>query len=371
VARLEAGGDPTPEADCAEGARHPRLAKEVYGQSAAIDAWLQAEASGRRHHAWMLVGPKGVGKATLAWKLAAHVLSDAGGLFGAPSVDDIARGADPDTPFGHRLAALSEPRLKLIRRAWDAKGERFKANISVEDIRDLKSFFQMSAADGGARVVIVDAADEMNTAAANALLKSLEEPPKGAVFFLIAETPSSLLPTIRSRCRLLTCANLSESDIARALEGQEVEIDEGIGALSQGSAGQAMRLARHDALKIWAALLALFESRELDRAAAHTLADSLAGKTAGERQDVVFDLLALFIARLSLAGAKGHVVEPAINCEAQLIARLSPSPAAGRAWADLAAETGAKIRHGRAVNLDPGLLLLDTLRRIEALARQM
>jgi len=360
---------PVPEADCAEGGRHPRFAPEVYGQDTAIDLWLEAEASGRRHHAWLLTGPKGIGKATLAWKLAAHVLSDAAdGMFGGPTRAEIARGPDPESGLMRRIAALSEPRLKLLRRGWDAKAERHKSNIAVDDVRELRNFFQMSAADGGARVVIVDAADEMNTAAANALLKSLEEPPPGAVFLLIAESPAGLLPTIQSRCRRLACASLSEDLIEKALFGSDAASEVGLAALSLGSAGTALRLAQHDGAGVYRDILNIFRTRGHDRDAAHRLAETLAGKGQSERQDIAFDLIQTFVARLALAGARGAVPEPVAADEPALLARLAPTPVLGRRWADLVADLGPKLRHGRAVNLDPGLLLLDTIRRIDAVA---
>ena len=364
-----AAPEAAPEADCADGGRHPRMAPEVFGQDHAIDTWLAAEDSGRRHHAWLLTGPKGIGKATLAWKLAAHVLGDAGGgMFGGPSRAEIERGPAPDSPLAHRIAALSEPRLKLIRRAWDAKAERHKTAITVEEVRELRNFFQMSAADGGARVVIVDAADEMNTAAANALLKSLEEPPSGAVFFMIAESPTAILPTIQSRCRRLMCAALQPADIARALDGSEIETSQGLAALSKGSAGAALRLARQDGARLYGEFLSLYRSAAHDREAAHRIADTLAGKGKTERQDIAFDLVQTFVARLALAGATGTVPQPVADIEPQTLARLAPTSAAGRDWAELSAELGPMLRHGRGVNLDPGLLLLDTLRRIDRVA---
>lgn len=123
----------------------------------------------------------------------------------------------PDHPVFRRTAALAEPRLFLARRPWDDKAKRLKTAITVEETRALKAFFQMSAAGGGWRVAIVDAADEMNPAAANALLKTLEEPPERALILLVCHQPARLLPTIRSRCRVLRCASLGAEDLASAL----------------------------------------------------------------------------------------------------------------------------------------------------------
>lgn len=172
-----------PEPDKVEGAPHPRETAQIHGQGAAERAFLDVYNSGRLHHGWLLTGPRGVGKATLAWRIARFLLAtpqeSGGGLFGdapaAPETLDIA----PDHPVARRLLAGSEGRLFLLRRGLDDKTKQLKTVITVEEVRKLKSFLSLSAADGGRRVVIVDPADELNTSAANALLKLLEEPPPG------------------------------------------------------------------------------------------------------------------------------------------------------------------------------------------------
>jgi DNA polymerase-3 subunit delta' len=179
-----------PEPDRVEGAPHPRHTSELFGQSAAEAEFLDSFNSDRMHHAWLIAGPQGVGKATLAWRIAKFLLAqpaDKGGMFGgqAPARPDSLQ-IEPDHPVARRVGALSEPRLFLCRRPWDEKGKRLRQNITVEETRKLKSFFTLSATDGGYRVAIVDAADEMNTAAANALLKILEEPPEKTVLLLVS-----------------------------------------------------------------------------------------------------------------------------------------------------------------------------------------
>ena len=212
-------GDDLPEADRAAGAPHPRHTVQLFGQDAAEAAFLDATREGRRHHAWLVTGARGVGKATLAWRIARHLRAgqdDGPGLFGeatAPATLDI----PPEHPVARRMAALSDPGTLLIRRAWDADRKRLKAQITVDEVRKLNGFFGLSATDDGTRVVIVDSADEMNTSAANAILKVLEEPPQNAVLLLVSHQPSRLLPTIRSRCRTLACKTLGPEDMALAL----------------------------------------------------------------------------------------------------------------------------------------------------------
>ena len=222
--------DDLPEADRAAGAPHPRETLHVYGHAAAEAEILTALTGDRMHHAWMLTGPKGIGKATLAWRMARYLLAkepaDAG-MFGdlpeAPQSLDVS----PDHPVAHRIAALSDPGCLSIRRTWDPDRKRLKTQITVEEVRKLNTFFGLSATEGGHRVVVVDAADEMNPSAANALLKVLEEPPKGAVLILVSHQPARLLPTIRSRCRVLRLTTLGPEDMARALAEADVETDGG------------------------------------------------------------------------------------------------------------------------------------------------
>jgi DNA polymerase-3 subunit delta' len=372
--------DTLPEPDRVEGAPHPRDTLVLYGQEAAEAAFLEAFAGARLHHGWLITGPRGVGKATLAWRIARFLLATPasdpdGGLFGdalpAPGTLDIAA----DHPVARRLHAGSEPRLFHLRRGPNDKGDRLSADIRVDEVRRLKSFLHLSAADGGRRAVIVDAADELNPAAANALLKLLEEPPDDTVLLLVSHQPSGLLPTIRSRCRELRLSPLGPADLARALDGAGVSIDspDALAALAGGSAGAAIRLVNLDGLATYAAIVKLFSTLpRLDRPAAIALADAAGQRGAGEtRFDLLLTLTDLLLARLARTGIAGAPAPEAAPGEAALLARLSPDPAAARAWADLHQTLGARARHGRAVNLDPAALLLDMILRIDQTAGQL
>ncbi|MFP4240242.1 MAG: DNA polymerase III subunit delta', partial [Rhodosalinus sp.] len=263
-----------PEPDRLEGAPHPRHTARLFGQEAAERAFLAAHGSGRLHHGWLLTGPRGVGKATLAWRIARFLLTqppDAPpGLFGAPerpgSLD-----IDPGHPVARRVAALSEPGLFLLRRGPNERGNALSDAIRVEEVRKLKSFLALSNAEGGPRVVIVDAADELNVNAANAVLKLLEEPPARATLLLVSHQPARLLPTIRSRCRSLPLAPLSPADLSAALAqaGVEAEDAKALAALSGGSVGAAVALAEGGGAQLYADLVALLSTLpRLDRAAA-------------------------------------------------------------------------------------------------------
>lgn len=354
-----------PQPDQIDGAPHPRETARLIGQQAAEDAFLSAYNSDRLHHAWMITGPQGVGKATLAWRIARFLLAtpkDDGGMFATPAPTTLS--IPENHPVNARIAALSEPALFLLRRPWDEKLKKLKTVISVDEVRSLKSFFALSNPDGGRRVVIVDAADEMNGASANALLKLLEEPPADCVLLLVTHQPSKLLPTIRSRCRELRCVELSPDDMATALEGAGASVGAHGVALSQlsgGSVGEAFRLLNLDGLTLYTHLLALIETfPRLDRNAALKFAERAAGRGAEARFDLMLRLMDVAQSRLARAGL-GLVDTQVTSGELRMLARLSPGEAASRSWAELAAKTTARARHGQAVNLDPSALILDML----------
>jgi DNA polymerase-3 subunit delta' len=362
--------DDAPQPDRVSGALHPRDTPRLIGQGAAETAFLDAFNAGKLHHAWLLTGPRGVGKATLAWRIARFLLAtpdDDGGMFAAPTPDTL--DIDPEHPVARRIAAGGEGALRAVTRSVNPDTKKLRKQIVVDDIRGLNGFFQMSAADGGRRVVIIDDADEMNPNAANALLKMLEEPPERAVLLLLSHQPSSLLPTIRSRCRTLRLAPLGPAEMETALAASGVDIQgdpTALAALSGGSVGGALRLSLMGGLQIYAELTGLMASLpRMDRARAIKLAEAAAQRGAEEKLILLFTLVNLLLARLARTGATGTPpLTEATPGEAELLQRLSPTPHQGRKWADLAQEVSARVQHGMAVNLDPAALVLDTLQKI-------
>jgi DNA polymerase III subunit delta' len=359
-----------PEPDRVEGAPHPRETRNLFGHQAAEAEFLRAHASGRLQHGWLITGPQGLGKATLAWRCARFLLATPpaeDGLFGAPPPPTSLDVPD-DHPVARRMVALSEPRLFLLRRGPNDKGDRLSQVIAVDEVRALKKFLNLSAADGGHRAVIIDAVDEMNTSAANALLKLLEEPPPNVTLFLISHRPAGLLPTIRSRCRELRLHPLSPPDLARALEqaGATVDHPEALAELAGGAPGEAIRLTLQDGLTLYRQLVALMDTLpRLDRPRALALCDTVSGKAAETRFDLTVTLIDRFLARLARAGTLRATPPEAAPGEAALFARLAPDASAARLWADLAQTLGTRARRGRAVNLDPAALLMDMLLRID------
>ena len=358
------------------GAPHPREAAQLYGQDAAQAAFLDAFNTGRLHHGWMLTGPRGVGKATLAWRIARFLLAtpeaEDGGLFGdappAPDTLDVS----PDHPVSRRILAGSDPGLFHITRGVNEKTGRLRDRIVADDVRSLNQFLHMSAADGGRRVVLIDSADEMNPQAANALLKMLEEPPPRTTLLLISHQPARLLPTIRSRCRDLRLGPLGPDDMAAALTQAGIDPEQATPAVTQlsgGSVGEAVRLIALDGMAIYAELVSLATTLpRLDRPRAIAMAQAAAARGAEEKLDLLFALTDLMLSRLARTGATGTPPPEAAPGEAEMLARLAPGPHQARAWAALAQEVGDRARHGRAVNLDPAALVLDTVFKLQSCA---
>lgn len=267
---------------------HPREVFELTGQDAAEEAFEAARKRGRLHHAWLLTGPEGVGKATFAYRAARRLL-------GAPP--DLAYGAlgsDPAHPVSRQVAARSHPDLLVLEREGpDGKPRKV---IPVEDARRLAEFFSKSPASAPHRVAIVDAADDLNVNAANAILKTLEEPPPRGVLLMVAHSPGRLLPTIRSRCRRLAFQALELEDAAAFVRGRaDVSIEESLrlSRMAGGAPGRALALAAAEAIALDdAARELLAELPRVDEARALALAERFRGGEGPQTFSLLFDRLA-------------------------------------------------------------------------------
>ena len=366
--------EPIPESDLVAGACHPRDCRSLLGQDAAERQFLDAWSTGRLHHAWLLRGPKGIGKASFAYRVARAVLAQPSAearLFADESPVPGDLNVPVNCPVQSQISAQSEPRLFVLRRQWDLDRKRFQTQITVDNVRDLRRFLQLSATDGGWRVVIVDPADEMNRNAANALLKYLEEPPADTLFLLVCHSPAGLLPTIRSRCRTLDFTPLEPQLLAAAIAASGAEIptehQSAISELSAGSVGQALELIQGDGLNLYQDLIALMgRGDRIDRTAMLALAGSVAGTAAATRYRSLMSMVQVLIGRFARAGAIGEIPVEAAPGEAKLMQALAATQHQGVIWADLLGTLAPKITHALAVNLDPQQCVIDTTLKIDA-----
>jgi DNA polymerase-3 subunit delta' len=360
-----------PEADRLDGFPHPRETHRLLGQAEAERALAEAFASGRMHHAWLIAGPQGVGKATLAYGLAGHVLAPPAERDGSGASLQIAPGA----ATARHIRALSHPALLVLRRPYDVRTKRHAGSIPVDEVRRLKSFLGLTAGEDTWRVVIVDAADELNVNAANALLKSLEEPPTRALFLLVASEPSRLLPTIRSRCRRLDLAALSGLDLRQATEAAlaEAAMDMPDGdrwplleQLAQGSVRRALLLAGSGGLQLYERIEALLaDLPRIDWVAVHALADQLSLSANEQRLEAFYNLLLDLLGRLVHTRALGHTGRP----ESVLAERLIPAsrlPAWAALWEDICRERA----DAALLNLDKRALLFSTFAKLVGVAQR-
>jgi DNA polymerase-3 subunit delta' len=276
----------------------PRENPDLLGHEAAEHAWAQARASGRLHHAWLITGTQGIGKATLAYRLARGLLADR-----APG-ESLA--LDPADPVFRRIAAGTHAGLMTVERSPDEKTKRMRRDIVVDEVRAVTQFLRRTAGEGGWRVVVVDGAEDMNPNAANALLKLLEEPPTGALLLLVCHAPGLLPATIRSRCRRLRlsplrCAEV-EALLARYLPELPPDERAQMAALAEGSIGRALSLGAGDGPAM-AAQVARVLAAGPKGLAALDVADAVARDEAGF--SLFMDLLRQAIGSVVRQGARG------------------------------------------------------------------
>ncbi|MEN3971492.1 DNA polymerase III subunit delta' [Sphingomicrobium sp. XHP0235] len=304
----------------------------ILGQDKAIERFLDAWRGKTPHHAWLLAGPRGVGKATFAHAAAARVLAEASAQ--SPSGEGLS--LDPDHPTAHLLAAGSHPDFRLLERVMNKTGTALARNISVDQVRSLMSLFAITPSMGDWRTVVVDSADDLEAGAANALLKMLEEPPPQTLFFLVAHAPGRLLPTIRSRCRRLDFAPLSDDAMTSVLERERPKDKPAERArlvgLAQGSAGRAIAIAEQDLAALAAEATLVLREGDRDTARRAKLAKSLSTKAAAERYASFLAMVPGLIAAEART-AQGRRREALLDVyadartTAQLAPRLSSDPA--------------------------------------------
>jgi DNA polymerase-3 subunit delta' len=282
-------------------APHPRENPFLAGHDAAETLLAEALGSGRMHHAWLITGPQGVGKATLAYRFARAILAGQGAS-GSLALE-------ASHPVFRRVAAGTHADLLTVEREWDEKRKKLRGEIVIDTVRGISSFLRLTPAEGGWRVVIVDGAEDINRNAANALLKVLEEPPPRTVIVLVCAAAGRLLPTIRSRCRRLRLGSLDSIAMAelttRYLPQTPQDQRERLASLAEGSIGRALQLAEGDGIPAAELVGRVLDAMPAPGAMlAYDVADAL-----GRSEDAFstfMDLLRGAIASAVRESARGH-----------------------------------------------------------------
>jgi DNA polymerase-3 subunit delta' len=271
----------SPQASELDEAPPPRMTQTLFGHAGTEAALLAAYRGGRVPHAFLLIGQKGIGKATLAYRMARFVLAHPDPV--APEVRAATSlTVDPQHPVARRVAAQAHGDLLVLERTPNDKGV-LRQQIAVEEVRRTVSFFGATAGEGGWRIAIVDAVDELNRSGANALLKVLEEPPQRAILLLVCHSAARVPATLRSRCRMMTLRPLAQANVAAALAaavgrpGSDPQV-EAAAAAADGSVARALAFLDDDALALrQRALDELDRLPALNANALHALGDALAG----------------------------------------------------------------------------------------------
>lgn len=358
-----------PEADRLLDFAHPREMAGLVGHSDAERAVLDAWGSGKMHHAWLLTGPQGVGKATLAYRMARFLLANPAPKPGTRDSLDVAA----DHPVAKLVHAGSHPDLFVLRRPWDDKAKKHKTGIPVDAVRKVGGFFSTHASYGGWRVVIVDAADDMDGPAANALLKVLEEPPSRAVLILVSHSPGRILPTIRSRCRKLSLTALSADEIAQVLAANGFDLKAkdaaAVAALSEGSAGEALALAEGGGLDLYKQVEGVLGTMpDPDIKALHKLADAVAKRGADDMWRAGTDMVIRWTGRVARTLALGEPGPDIVVGEGSRMLHIGQGTSAAQ-WADAVGEVAHHFSRGEALNMDRKHVFLNVVFLLQEIAR--
>lgn len=357
--------DEIPRLDALDGWPPPEAQPRWCGSLAAEAMLLDAYRGGRMHHAWLLGGPKGIGKATLAYRFARFALANPDPA--SPAVAGALDLAVPEeSPAFRKVAGRAHPNLLAMERPWDDRNKRYKTELAVDEIRRTVGFFGSTGGEGGWRIAIVDPADDMNPSAANALLKVLEEPPSRSLFFIISHTPGRLLPTIRSRCRRLDLTPLAVDAITTAIrDNGSVDADEEdirlAAALAGGSLRRAILLLEEEGISTYRNF-ARFAAHvgDPDIVAMHALADSVSGRGANDAYEGFMETVRGWLARR----VRG---EPEPVPEATPGAAVRAVPLAR--WAEVWEKVAQSSTEADDLNLDRKQVVLSILMSLARAAR--
>ena len=361
---------------------HPRFSASLFGHEAAERLFLEAVNQDRIHHGWLITGPKGIGKATFAWRIAKFLLAnnpgdnaDGGGLFGEelPSINYETLSLDEDDPTARRVEVGGHGGLSLVERSVNENTGKLRNDIVINDIRKLSGFFSQTASEGGWRVAVIDAADEMNVSAANALLKILEEPPEKSILLLVAHSPGRLLPTIKSRCRQLALKPLPDESVRAVLAARFPEIgNEDLNAaavMAAGAPGKAIELIGRAGIDLYRELASLLVGLpSIDMPRVHALATKLGAAKADGEYRLFSEMLQSWLQRLIRQHVSGEASADVMAGESEQISRISALARVDQ-WLDLWEKVGHLTARADAVNLDRKQVIVSVFSSLKATVR--
>ena len=359
---------------------HPRATGHLFGHEAAERQFLEAFNGERLHHAWLITGPKGIGKATLAWRIAKFLAAQPAGAGDAGLFGDALPASKPETletdaqdPVVQRVISGGYGGIVVAERTENEKTGKLRTDIVIDDVRKLIGFFSQTSAEGGWRIAIVDAADEMNVNAANALLKLLEEPPAKSILILVAHSPGKLLPTIRSRCRTLKLKPLGEESVRAVLALQHPALTPddltALARLSTGAPGRAMELASLGGVGLYKQMASFLTSLpRLDIPALHTLAGQLSAPKADQEYRLFIAMVLDWLERMIRQTASGIATNDVMAGESAEMMRISTLSGLDQ-WMDLWEKMGRLVARADAVNLDRKQVIVHLFCSLGTLAR--
>ena len=343
--------------------QNPHLVGHRVAAAALADVWR----NGRLAHAWLIAGPRGIGKATLAYRFARFVLS------GGEGGGDDGLAMAPEHPVFRRIAAGGHSDLAVVERGIGDRG-RLRAEIVVDDVRAANAFLALTSGEDGWRVVIVDAAEEMNRNAANALLKRLEEPPGRVLFLLVSHAPSRVPATLRSRCRTLKLSPLPvpglDSLLADAMAGLPAAERRVLAVLAEGSPGRAAALAEQGGAQLYRRLIGLVGTLPaLDTGSLHELADGLSGRDGVDRLRTLAELMLWWLGRSIRAAARDELaaMEEVVPGEWASAALLEG--AVLDRWVGVWENLGRSFAEADGLNLEPRQVLIGAFTALQEAAR--
>jgi DNA polymerase III subunit delta' len=350
----------------------PRANPGLVGHENAERELRGLEETGRLPHAILFSGPRGIGKATLAFRLARFLLAKSADPPSASPGGGLA--IDPESGVFHRVASGGHADLLTIERGYDPRRRRLRSEIVVEDTREIAGFFRLTAAEEGWRIVIVDGAEEMNRNAANALLKILEEPPRRGLLLLVSHSSGGLLPTVRSRCRRFPLKALTRPAVMQLLSQYRPELAnaeaETLTELAEGSIGRAIELADAGGLALYRSVLDLLaQVPRMDVGQLHAFVEKLARLEADDAYRTSAELLSQFLARIAGRAARrqleGNGLLPG---ERDVMQRLAARADPAR-WAALREQIVRDFTSTDELNLDRKQAVLGAFFAIEEMAR--